>query len=112
MSTLVLVGTYIIVAYATTAYKGPAFLENHPDDVLTGMVGGWPAKLMMIAILTSAMASTQTTILPTARTVAVDGRARGAAEVARQDPPEVPDADVVDVVVRHRLGRLVDGPRR
>jgi amino acid transporter len=32
------------------------------------MVGGWPAKLLMIAVLTSAMASTQTTILPTART--------------------------------------------
>jgi amino acid transporter len=69
MSTLVLVGTYIVVSYAATAYKGPGFLTDNPDDALTGMVGGWPAKLMMIAILSSAMASTQTTILPTARTV-------------------------------------------
>jgi amino acid transporter len=68
MSTLVLVGTYVVVSFATTAYRGPAFLADNPDDALTGMVGGWPAKLMMIAILTSAMASTQTTILPTART--------------------------------------------
>ncbi len=69
MSTLVLVGTYVLVAFATTAYKGPGFLGDNPDDALTGMVSGWPAKLMMIAILSSAMASTQTTILPTARTV-------------------------------------------
>jgi amino acid transporter len=69
MSTLVLVGTYVVVAFAATAYKGPGFLVDNPDDALTGMVGGWPAKLMMIAILSSAMASTQTTILPTARTV-------------------------------------------
>ncbi|MFB3738680.1 MAG: APC family permease [Candidatus Velamenicoccus archaeovorus] len=68
LSTLVLVGTYVVVAFATTAYRGPRFLEDNPDDVLTGMVGGWPSKLMMIAVLTSAMASTQTTILPTART--------------------------------------------
>ena len=68
LSTLILVGTYIIVAFATTAYKGPAFLENNPDDVLTGMVGSPWNKLLILAVLTSAMASTQTTILPTART--------------------------------------------
>jgi amino acid transporter len=68
LSTLVLVGTYVVAAYATTAYRGPKFLQNHPDDVLTSMVSGWPSKLMILAVLSSAMASTQTTILPTART--------------------------------------------
>jgi len=68
MSTVILVGTYIVVAYATTAYKGPAFLAENPDDVLTTMVGSPGAELLMIAVLMSAMASTQTTILPTART--------------------------------------------
>jgi amino acid transporter len=68
ISTLVLVGTYVVAAFATTAYKGPAFLEEYPDDSLTALVGGFPAKLMILAVLTSAMASTQTTILPTART--------------------------------------------
>jgi amino acid transporter len=68
LSTIILVGTYIVVAYAATAYKGPGFLSENPDDVLTSMVGGWQGKLLMIAVLTSAMASTQTTILPTART--------------------------------------------
>ncbi len=67
-STLVLVGTYLVVAFATTAYKGPGFLIDNPDDVLTGMVAAPWNKLMILAVLTSAMASTQTTILPTART--------------------------------------------
>jgi amino acid transporter len=68
LSTVILVGTYIVVAFATTAYAGPAFLAENPDDVLTTMVGGAGAKLLIIAVLMSAMASTQTTILPTART--------------------------------------------
>lgn len=68
MSTVILVGTYIVVAFATTAYKGPRFMSNNPDDVLTTMVGSPGAELLMIAVLSSAMASTQTTILPTART--------------------------------------------
>jgi amino acid transporter len=42
-------------------------MEN-PDDVLTAMVGSPGTELLMIAVLMSAMASTQTTILPTART--------------------------------------------
>jgi amino acid transporter len=67
-STLVLVGTYIAVSFATTAYKGPAFLAKNPDDSLTTLVGNPWNKLLMLAILSSAMASTQTTILPTART--------------------------------------------
>jgi amino acid transporter len=67
-STIVLVGTYVIAAFATTAYRGPGFLTENPDDVLTAMVGSPWDKLMILAVLTSAMASTQTTILPTART--------------------------------------------
>jgi amino acid transporter len=80
-STLILVGTYVVVAFATTAYRGPGFLENNPNDVLTAMVGGWPAKLMILAVLSSAMASTQTTILPTARTT-LSMAAHGAAPKA------------------------------
>ncbi len=68
LSTLILLGTYVVVAFATTAFKGPGFLVDNPDDVLTGMVGGFGSKLLILAVLSSAMASTQTTILPTART--------------------------------------------
>ena len=67
-STIVLVSTYLFAAFATTAYKGPGFLVDNPDDVLTGMVGSPWDKLMILAVLTSAVACTQTTILPTART--------------------------------------------
>jgi amino acid transporter len=68
MSTIVLVGTYLVVAFATAAYKSPAFLGKNPDDALTVMVGRPWNKVLMLAVLASAMASTQTTILPTART--------------------------------------------
>jgi amino acid transporter len=67
-STIILVLTYVVVAFAATAYRGPGFLVDNPDDVLTGMVGSPWDKIMILAILTSAIACTQTTILPTART--------------------------------------------
>jgi amino acid transporter len=68
LSTIILVGTYVVAAYATTAFKGPEWLGNNPDDVLTGMVGSPWNKLLILAVMSSAMASTQTTIMPTART--------------------------------------------
>lgn len=71
VSTLVLVGTYVIVAVAAQSVHGAAFLTDNSDDVLgaTGkLVLGSPFdKLLIIAVLTSAAASTQTTILPAAR---------------------------------------------
>jgi amino acid transporter len=72
MSTIILLGTYLIVTFAATAFKGPEFLAAHPDDVLTAMgrmAFGTPwDKILVIAVLSSAMACTQTTIMPTART--------------------------------------------
>jgi amino acid transporter len=78
ISTVVLLITYVVVTVAAQAYGGvgdkglgltnPATI----DDPLTGIgesaMGTWGAKLLFIAILSSAAASTQTTILPTART--------------------------------------------
>jgi amino acid transporter len=73
VATLVLVGTYVIVSVAAQAYAGPDFLVDNSDDVLSALgdpVLGSPLdKLLIIAVLTSASASTQTTILPTTRTV-------------------------------------------
>jgi amino acid transporter len=72
MSTIVLVLIYVVVAAAALAYTGPGPLTHNADDVfsqLGGQVLGSPLdKLLIIAVLTSASASTQTTILPTART--------------------------------------------
>jgi amino acid transporter len=71
-STVILVAIYVLVTVSAQAYHGPKFLSDNSDDVfkaLGGDVLGSPfSKLLIIAVLTSASASTQTTILPTART--------------------------------------------
>jgi len=72
VSTLILLLIYVAVTAAAQAYHGTAFLANNSADVLNALAGpvfGSPLnKLLIIAVLTSASASTQTTILPTART--------------------------------------------
>jgi len=72
MSTIVLLLVYVVVSTAAQAYAGTGYLANNSSDVLSVLGGrvfgsGWD-KLLIIAVLTSAAASTQTTILPTART--------------------------------------------
>ena len=67
-----------------------------------GVRARWGVKLLIIAVLTSAAASTQTTILPTARDHAVDGGLQGAAEDVRDGAPAVPDADRLDLGDGHR----------
>ena len=72
VSTLILLGIYLVVSIAAQAVHGDAFLKENASDVLSALgkdVFGSPLdKLLIIAVLTSAAASTQTTILPTART--------------------------------------------
>ena len=72
MSTIILVLIYLIVSAAAQAYGGTGFLIAHQNDVLsvlgTKVFGSPWDKLLIISVLTSASASTQTTILPTART--------------------------------------------
>jgi amino acid transporter len=72
LSTILLVLIYVVVTTAAQAFAGPKFLGNNSTDVLkalgSGVFGsGWD-KFLIVAVLTSASASTQTTILPTART--------------------------------------------
>jgi amino acid transporter len=74
ISTILLVLIYVIVTAGAQSFHGVGFLTNaaNQEDVLnalgTGVLGGTLNKLLVIAVLTSASASTQTTILPTART--------------------------------------------
>jgi amino acid transporter len=72
LATVILVGIYVAVSIAAQAYHGAGFLVDNSDDVLSALgkdVLGSPwNKLLIIAVLTSASASTQTTILPTSRT--------------------------------------------
>jgi amino acid transporter len=72
ISTLMLLVTYVLVAVAAETFAGTKFLVSNQNDILSVMgkhVFGSPwDKLLIIAVLSSAAASTQTTILPTART--------------------------------------------
>lgn len=72
LATVILLLIYVVVAVAAQAYGGPEELVKNADDVLSALgtdVFGSPLdKILIIAVLTSAAASTQTTILPTART--------------------------------------------
>jgi amino acid transporter len=72
ISTLLLVVIYLIVSAGAQSFYGTAFLEHNSEDILSALgkpvLGGVLYKLLIIAVLTSASASTQTTILPTART--------------------------------------------
>jgi amino acid transporter len=74
VSTILLVLIYVVVTAAAQSFHGVGFLtnESNQEDVLnalgTGVLGSTVDKLLIIAVLTSASASTQTTILPTART--------------------------------------------
>ncbi|HEY2311630.1 MAG TPA: APC family permease [Gaiellaceae bacterium] len=72
LSTILLVLIYVLVSTAAIAYAGPKFLGANQNDILKPLgksVFGSPwYRLLIIAVLTSASASTQTTILPTART--------------------------------------------
>src|SRR4051794_29873023 len=83
LSTVLLLGTYAIVSIATVAYAGVGTSgiglgnEANADDVFNAIgpavfgddvVGKAFEALLIISVLTSASASTQTTILPTART--------------------------------------------
>jgi amino acid transporter len=84
ISTVILLGIYIVVAVAAQAYAGVHNLVANQEDVLSSLgteVFGSPLdKLLIIAVLTSAAASTQTTILPTARTTLSMARAQAMPE--------------------------------
>jgi len=69
-----LVVLYVVVAWAAVAYAGVDPLAEIADDdffaILSGdLLGTASGKLLIGAVLVSALASTQTTILPTARTM-------------------------------------------
>src|ERR671933_731662 len=72
ISTILLVLIYVVVSFAAQSYGGTKELIDNQDDVLSALgskVFGSPLdKILIIAVLSSAAASTQTTILPTART--------------------------------------------
>ncbi len=122
ISTILLLGTYAMVSIAAIAFAGVGTdgigLGNadNADDVFGAVgetlfgdstLGKLGLILLAASILTSASASTQTTILPTARTALSMGVFKALPEPVRQRAPEVPDPDLVDHRHGHRLGRLL-----
>ena len=72
LSTLALVFIYVLATAAAQAFRGPAYLQNNANDVLSplgsAVLGSTLSKALIAVVLTSATASTLTTILPGART--------------------------------------------
>lgn len=72
LSTLALLAIFVLTAAAALHWAGPAFLVEHQGDVLAALgseVLGAPwDRILHVVVLTSAIAATQTTILPAART--------------------------------------------
>ncbi|HEY2438572.1 MAG TPA: APC family permease [Solirubrobacteraceae bacterium] len=70
-STVILIGIYLLVTVASQAYAGTDYLSKNPNDIFAGGLAknvlGSLHFLLTIAVLTSATAATQTTILPAAR---------------------------------------------
>jgi amino acid transporter len=79
ISTFILVAIYLLVATATQSFGGLAEMKHNVNDVFAplakGVLGSPLNKILILAVLSSASASTQTTILPTARTTLSMGRA-------------------------------------
>ena len=72
LSTLALVFIYVLATTGAQAYRGPGFLTKNSADVLSplgnAVLGSGFNKVLIAVVLTSATASTLTTILPGART--------------------------------------------
>jgi amino acid transporter len=74
VSTVLLLTTYLAVAFAIVAFMGPDFLTANAEEeefifglVATEVLGGWD-WILLFSVTTSAIASTQTTIIPASRT--------------------------------------------
>ena len=74
VSTVVLLVTYVAVAVAVLAFAGTDYLADNADEeeaifalLSTEVMGGWD-WVVLLAVATAAVASTQTTILPASRT--------------------------------------------
>ena len=74
VSTVVLLVTYVLVSTAVVAFAGLDRIAEYEDDaalfsvVADDVLGTGLSWIVVLAILTSALASTQTTILPSSRT--------------------------------------------
>jgi amino acid transporter len=92
LSTVILLGIYLLVTVGAVSLLGPAFVTDNQDSEALYQLGvvAMPTmmvKLLIIAILTSAAASCQTTILPATRTMLSMGSHRAAPPKLAQISP-------------------------
>jgi amino acid transporter len=74
LSTVILVGIYVATTMAVIAFLGPAATGRFEDETIlatsaSAALGSPLDKLVLLAVVVSALASTQTTILPASRTL-------------------------------------------
>ncbi|MFE9022588.1 APC family permease [Streptomyces sp. NPDC007808] len=81
-STVILLVTYVAVAVAVVAYAGPAYLAENAEEeefifalLADEAMGAWD-WVVLLAVSTSGLASTQTTIIPASRTALSMARRR------------------------------------
>ena len=115
LSTVLLLLTYLGVAVAVVGFAGTAWLaENAAEEeavfalLSTEVLGGW-SWIVLLAVATSAIASTQTTILPASRTALSMARRaalprRFASVSARHRTPDVSTWWVAGIAVAWYLG--------
>jgi amino acid transporter len=104
-ATVVLLLTYVIVATAAVAFGGPERLAGDESGDVLGLLANdvfgsdLLGKTVIIAVLTSAAASTQTTILPTARTTLSMARAKAIPDAFGRIHPRHQTPDVSTIVM-------------
>ncbi len=82
LSTVILLLTYLSVAVAVVAFAGVGTATEFADDdailstVANGVLGSTLGKVVVLAVLVSALASTQTTVIPASRTSLSMAKAR------------------------------------
>ena len=111
LSTVILLVTYLSVAVAVVAFAGLDRVAEFEDDdailstLATDVLGTPWDQLIVLAVLTSPLASTQTTILPASRTVLLMARGRDAGRTGPRAPalPDPARLDDRDRDPRHRL---------
>ena len=116
VSTVVLLVTYVATAAAVVAFAGLDRVAEYEDDaglfgaIATDVLGNGLDWIVVLAIITSALASTQTTILPASRTALSMARQGAFPGGARARAPAVPHSAHLDDRGRRDLGDLVRGP--
>ena len=96
MSTVILLVTYVAVTVGVVAFAGLERVAEYEDDtalfgtVADDVLGSGLGWIVLLAIITSALASTQTTILPASRTTSLDGAPGRVPSGVREGPSALP----------------------